>query len=945
MTGRLLLLISLLFSPCVVFSQPASAPADFVWVDASGEGRFQAAWFRYETDLDKLPQSAVIHLFADSRYHLMVNGTFVNFGPSRFYADHPQFDTYDLLPFLQPGKNVLIVKVFSNGTDSYQLKRNPPAFIAWGDIIPAKGKKLSLQTPGNWLCHRMEGYDSQTNKMSFALGPFEVYDARKDPADAETFNANTRNWKKPQKLTQPLPWGILTARTIPPLTQERFSPFSQTGPYLLTNDEEIYSFRVKVPDENNEEFRFGRTLFGHTWIYSPKAQTIEAGIWWGEHFLNGEGPLKQINAHENNPHKQIVVLKLNEGWNEFFVRRKSFWGSWDFFLSVPRSSGLVLSLNKALEDSLWFETAGPFRREEEERIQQLAIPFPPNQLPGVLSSQWQPHHLNDDAHNPAFDMAWRYFSESKIPGPVQPITLKAGKDAAVVYDFRYKKLGRIVVEYEAPEGTILDLGFTEDLLGEKPWMMKRSGLYMGARHIAREGVNRLETLRPYGLRYLQLNIRNHKGPVVIKNVYVINQVYPFEETGSFACSDPMLTAIWQLGWRTLRVCAEDSYTDTPFRERGLYAGDMLPQMAITLAGSGDLRLVRRSLVLFQDMYADLFHPGTPRHPDEIGLLEDYPLLTLEALRWYAVRTGEWTFADSLYPNYVHLLDEILKRRNEDGLILNERVFIEWTQIQKSKVYNAAYHALLARCCLLMSEIAGHLGKKDDVKKYQTFAAELTQSLQKAYWDENKGMYRDGITGDSAISHHYPISSAWPYIFGLTDHTRESQFLPQIAEMLKDIGDVNRQRLATPYGSFYLFAALYKAGMAGDAETFMRKHWGPMVLKHDDTAWENFGDTGIGTLSHAWSAAPTFYLTTQVLGVDLGYPHATDDATVHISPQSETVEWAEGDVPHPKGIIHVEWRIQGPDLWLEYTAPQGVTCIVKPRGRLAEKTLWVNGEKY
>jgi hypothetical protein len=34
---------------------------------------------------------------------------------------------------------------------------------------------------------------------------------------------------------------------------------------------------------------------------------------------------------------------------------------------------------------------------------------------------------------------------------------------------------------------------------------------------------------------------------------------------------------------------------------------------------------------------------------------------------------------------------------------------------------------------------------------------------------------------------------------------------------------------------------------------------------NDTAWENFGDEGIGTLSHAWSGAPTYYLTTRVLG--------------------------------------------------------------------------------
>ncbi|MDX2246647.1 MAG: alpha-L-rhamnosidase C-terminal domain-containing protein [Bacteroidia bacterium] len=935
MTEQLLLLLSVIGMSARLFAQ-TPPDADFVWVDAYGQGRFQAAEFRYEAEWKDMPQKAVIHLFADSRYHLIVNDKFVNFGPARFYPAHPQYDTYDILPYLTPGKNHIHVRVFSNGTDSYQLKRTPPGFIAWGEILSSKGDTFSLKTPGKWRCQRMTGYDPQSPKMSFALGPFEVYDARVD------FNAS--NWHKPQKLEIPLPWGNLTPRTLPPLTQEPFFPLSQTGPYTLKTDEKIYSFRVKVPDENNEEFRLGRTLFGHTWIYSPQAQQVKAGIWWGEHFLNGAGPLPQTNAPENQPHRQEVIMNFHAGWNEFFVRRKSFWGTWDFFLAFPDSAGLILSLNKKSDDMLWFETAGPFSREEEERLQQLTIPFSADQLPGNLSAQWRPHHRKDDANNPAVDMAWRYFSQSLSPEPVKPVTLEAGKNMAMVYDFRYKKLGRIVVEYEAPEGTILDVGFTEDLLGEKPWMMKRAGLYMGARHIAREGVNRFETLRPYGLRYLQLNIRNHNRPVKITKVYVVNQIYPFEEKGSFECSDPLFNAIWQLGWRTLRVCAEDSYTDTPFRERGLYAGDMLPQMAITLAGSGDLRLVRQSLVLFQDMYADLFHPNTPRHPDEIGLLEDYPLLTLEALYWYVNHTGEWAFADSLYPRYVYLLQEILNRRTEDGRILNERVFIEWTQIQKTKVYNTAYHALLARCCLLMADMANHLGKKEDAETYQFLAAELTFSLQTHYWDEEKGMFRDGIAGDTAISHHYPISSAWPYIFGLTKEAQEDRFMPQMGKMLENIGNINRQRLATPYGSFYLFAALYRHGMAQEAETFMRKHWGPMIYKHDDTAWENFGDTGIGTLSHAWSGAPTFYLTTQVLGVDLGYPHPYSPDTVLIAPQTETVEWAKGDVPHPKGKIHVEWRVVGNQLWLSYEAPEGVICRVKPQGRLGEKTLFVNGNR-
>lgn len=333
------------------------------------------------------------------------------------------------------------------------------------------------------------------------------------------------------------------------------------------------------------------------------------------------------------------------------------------------------------------------------------------------------------------------------------------------------------MEYEAPAGTVVDVAFTEDLLHNRPWIMKRNGIYPATRHIAREGLNRLETLRPYGFRYLQLDITGNHAPVTLRRIEAVSQVYPFEQQGTFACSDPLLNEIWQIGWRTLRVCAEDSYTDTPFRERGLYAGDMLPQMAITLAGSGDLRLVRRSLLLFQDMYTELFHPNTERHPDEIGLLEDYPLLTLEALSWYIDRTGEVALADSLFDNYDYLVRSVLERRDASGLIHNEQVFIEWTQIEKKEVNNTAYHALLARSCRVMARLAKMTGREKAAITYDRAVTELTTALHRHYWDEATGAYRNGIKRGTPIDHHYPISSAWPSLFDLTTDQQEARFFP------------------------------------------------------------------------------------------------------------------------------------------------------------------------
>jgi alpha-L-rhamnosidase len=79
----------------------------------------------------------------------------------------------------------------------------------------------------------------------------------------------------------------------------------------------------------------------------------------------------------------------------------------------------------------------------------------------------------------------------------------------------------------------------------------------------------------------------------------------------------------------------------------------------------------------------------------------------------------------------------------------------------------------------------------------------------------------------------------------------------------------------------------------------------------------------------------------VLGVKLGFNPELDRDRIEISPQSETLSWARGSVPHPAGMVHVEWQIKGDRLEMELTLPGGVEYTVRPRGRLATYALDVN----
>ena len=243
-------------------------PAAFVWKDSEGSGRQQTVLFRRNIVLEDSVESAAIHLFADSRYHLYVNGMHINFGPSRFYTAHPEFDSYDLAPFLNPGKNVIAVEVLSNGTETYQVPLSKGGFIAWGEISTGS-RRETLETPGDWKMWVSEAYDHQALRFSFACGPMEIFDGRKQPAHWNRSGFDDSGWIKPVVHSDPGHWGALSPRTIPPLTQDELLPEQLLGIYREKQDEALYSFFIKTPDRENRDYNAGKQMYACTYI-SPR---------------------------------------------------------------------------------------------------------------------------------------------------------------------------------------------------------------------------------------------------------------------------------------------------------------------------------------------------------------------------------------------------------------------------------------------------------------------------------------------------------------------------------------------------------------------------------------------------------------------------------------------------------------------------------------------------
>ena len=125
-------------------------PAPFIWAAPPFARRNVWQMFRREFTLDFPPETASLHITADTRYTLFVNGVRLGSGPMKYFQAHIPYDTYDIAPCLRCGKNVIGVLVHYWGVGTMQHQFGEPGL--WLQAIVQGGeRRLEIGTGPEFL--------------------------------------------------------------------------------------------------------------------------------------------------------------------------------------------------------------------------------------------------------------------------------------------------------------------------------------------------------------------------------------------------------------------------------------------------------------------------------------------------------------------------------------------------------------------------------------------------------------------------------------------------------------------------------------------------------------------------------------------------------------------------------------------------------------------------
>lgn len=187
------------------------------------------------------------------------------------------------------------------------------------------------------------------------------------------------------------------------------------------------------------------------------------------------------------------------------------------------------------------------------------------------------------------------------------LTIPASSRVSLLLDQTYLTTAYPELRVEGGAGTRITLTYAEALVDEQGQKGNRNET--AGRHIVGlkdqffpdGGTDRL--FRPLWFRtyrYVQLDIETADEPLRLLDFQGRFTAYPFEQRGRFQASDTTLSKIWQVGWRTARLCAGETYFDCPYYEQLQYVGDTRIQALISLYVAGDDRLMRKAIQLFDD---------------------------------------------------------------------------------------------------------------------------------------------------------------------------------------------------------------------------------------------------------------------------------------------------------------------------------------------------------
>jgi alpha-L-rhamnosidase len=429
-------------------------------------------------------------------------------------------------------------------------------------------------------------------------------------------------------------------------------------------------------------------------------------------------------------------------------------------------------------------------------------------------------------------------------------------------------------------------------------------------------------------RYIRLRVQTKDEPLVIDDIYGTFTGYPFQFNAKLTDGDPEMQKILDIGWRTARLDAMETYMDCPYYEQLQYIGDTRIQAMVSYYNSGDDRLVRNAINLMD--HSRIAEGLTlSRHPSySPQIISTFSLWYIGVLHDYWMYRPDSTFIKDKLTGERAVLDFFNKYQQADGSLKGTPywTFVDWAN---GKGWGSGPPAgtkggssILDLQLLLAYQMAADMESKIGISAFATLyrdkAEQLKHTIQLKYWDAGKQLYADTEDKDLFSQHANSLAILAGLISG-----------PQASALSKKILADTSLTQCTIYFKYYMHQALVKGGLGND---YMK--WLDIWRKNISmglTTWAEISDL-VNNRSdcHAWGASPNIEFFRTILGID---SYAPGFRKIKIEPHLGELKNISGEIPHPNGKVSVAYNKEGSVWKMKINLPQKTSGVFKWKGKV------------
>jgi len=358
------------------------------------EGRWKARWisvpdepeniygvyhFRKTFELNQIPKEFIVHVSADNRYKLYVNGIIVSLGPARGDIYNWNFETVDLTPYLVKGKNLVAAVVWNYAElkPVAQISFNKTGFILQGNTE----KESILNTDDTWLCLKNKAYSPWEKRHVlgyYVAGPGEHVKTADYPWGWESLAYDDSQWLKPaigidgaMKGSRDYPGRLLVPSPIPPMEYKLEQTHSVRLAEGVTCPQGFPDGKSKVTIPANSKVRLlldnSNLTTGYFSLLLSKGKDAEITIGYAEALYKEDKENQWSYSKNPKENRNVIEGKVFWGYEDKVIADGGmsrmftplWWRTWRYInLDIITASEPLI-----LENMFGTFSAYPFREE------------------------------------------------------------------------------------------------------------------------------------------------------------------------------------------------------------------------------------------------------------------------------------------------------------------------------------------------------------------------------------------------------------------------------------------------------------------------------------------------------------------------------------------------------------------------------------------------------